>query len=254
MAEGRGAHVGAVASFSRFAPIWNAQSGAIMGFAYAEARMCTSYESNEYERFEAFSIFPAPSFDYRREIYKDYGAPVFRKTVDGLVTDAATFGMVPRRKIPPGVKVFDTMNARIESVGEKRSFSGAWNKLQLCLIPCSSFFEPNYETGKPVRWRIGIADGQPLAIAGLWRAWEEVGVPSALSFTMLTVNADEHPLMRRFHRPGDDKRSVVIVPPDSYEDWLNCKSTDEARSFLNLYPADEMMAEAFPTPPRRIAV
>jgi putative SOS response-associated peptidase YedK len=63
---------------------------------------------------------------------------------------------------------------------------------------------------------------------------------------MLTVNADEHPLMKRFHRPGAEKRSVVIIPPAEYEDWLSCKSTDEARSFLQLYPADAMHAEPFP--------
>jgi len=72
-----------------------------------------------------------------------------------------------------------------------------------------------------------------------------------MSFTMLTVNADEHPLMKRFHKPGDEKRSVVIVPPTSYEDWLNARSTDEARSFLNLYPAEEMAAQAAPLPPRK---
>jgi putative SOS response-associated peptidase YedK len=106
--------------------------------------MCTSYETNEYERFEAFSVFPAPDFEYRREIYKDYGAPVFRRGPDGFSTDLATFGIVPRKNIPPGVKVFDTMNARAESVGERRSFSGAWKKLQLCLIPCQSFYASGY--------------------------------------------------------------------------------------------------------------
>jgi hypothetical protein len=43
---------------------------------------------------------------------------------------------------------------------------------------------------------------------------------------MLTVNANDHPLMKRFRKPGDEKRSVVIVPPDAYGDWLNCLSTD----------------------------
>lgn len=215
--------------------------------------MCTSYETNEYDRFEAFSVFPAPDFEYRREIYKDYGAPIFRRGADEFTTELATFGMVPRKHIPPGVKVFDTMNARAESVGEKRSFSRAWKKQQLCLIPCQSFFEPNYETGKPIRWRIGMASGAPLAIAGLWREWEDPELGKAISFTMLTVNANEHPLMKRFHKPGDEKRSVVIVPPAAYEDWLNAKSTDEARSFLNLYPASEMSAEAYPLPPRKPA-
>jgi len=34
----------------------------------------------------------------------------------------------------------------------------------------------------------------------------------------LTVNADDHPLMKRFHKPNDEKRSVVIVPPTQYEE------------------------------------
>ena len=75
-------------------------------------------------------------------MYKDYAAPIIRRAADGFSTDAATFGMVPRRHIPDGVKVFDTMNARAETVGEKRSYSNAWRKLQTCLIPCTTFFEP----------------------------------------------------------------------------------------------------------------
>ena len=213
--------------------------------------MCTSYKVGDIKVFEAFSQFALPTFEFKSEIYKDYAAPIFRRGADGLGTDPATFGMVPRKRIPPGVKVFDTMNARAESVGEKRSFSGAWNRLQLCLIPCESFYEPSYETGKPVRWKIGNADGTPLAIAGLWRVWEEPEGPPSISFTMLTVSADEHPLMKRFHKPGDEKRSVVIVPPDAYEDWLSCHNTDEARSFLNLFPADRMYAQPYPLPPRK---
>jgi putative SOS response-associated peptidase YedK len=213
--------------------------------------MCTSYESNNpHETFDAFSIFPAPNFDYKREIYKDYTGPIFRHLEDGWSTDAASFGMVPRKRIPPHVKPYDTMNARAETIGEKRSFSGAWNRLQLCLIPCRTFFEPCYETGKAVRWRIRVAGSEPTAIAGLWRAWEEPDGAPSLSFTMLTLNADEHALMQRFHKPGDEKRSLVIIRPHEYEDWLSCRSTDEARSFLQLYPAEEMHAEPFPLPPR----
>ncbi|MFT4437890.1 SOS response-associated peptidase [Caballeronia sp. 15715] len=212
--------------------------------------MCTSYETNEYRKFEAFTIFSKPNFAFKSEIYKDYPGAIIRRIADGWSTDLATFGMVPRERIPPHVKAYDTMNARAESIGEKRSFSSAWKNLQLCLIPCETFFEPSYETGKAVRWRIRLADEQPTAIAGLWRAWEEPDGQPSFSFTMLTVNADSHPLMRRFHKPDAEKRSVVIIRPDAYEDWLACRSTDEARSFLQLYPADEMHAEPFPLPPR----
>ncbi|WP_259295187.1 SOS response-associated peptidase [Paraburkholderia sp. DHOC27] len=91
--------------------------------------MCTSYESNNpAERFDAFSMFSRPEFDYKNEIYKDYAAPIFRRFGDDWSTDPATFGMVPRKRIPPHIKPYDTMNARAETIGERRSFSGAWNR------------------------------------------------------------------------------------------------------------------------------
>lgn len=54
-------------------------------------------------------------------------------------------------------------------------------------------------------------------------------------------------------RPAHEKRSAVIIAPDEYESWLSFRSTDEARSFLNLFPADLMHAEAYPLPPRKPA-
>ncbi|WP_310634450.1 SOS response-associated peptidase family protein [Paraburkholderia sp.] len=211
--------------------------------------MCTNYAAARRDRlFRHFGVEP-PDSPWRDEIYKDYAAPIIRRIDGAAQASLATFGMVPRKHIPPGVRVFDTMNARSESVGEKRSFSGAWKRLQLCLVPCEAFFEPNYESGKAVRWRVGLASGEPFAIAGLWREWEEA-TGNAFSFTMLTVNADPHPLLSRFHKPGDEKRAVVIVPPGEYENWLGSRSMDEARSFFTLYPAQSMMAEPFPAPPR----
>jgi hypothetical protein len=93
------------------------------GSLSSEKPMCTSYEPNPHERFDAYRAFEVPAFDYKREIYKDYVAPIFRRGHNGWRTDPATFGMVPRKHIPQGVRPFDTMNARGESVGEKRSFS-----------------------------------------------------------------------------------------------------------------------------------
>jgi putative SOS response-associated peptidase YedK len=213
--------------------------------------MCTSYKAGRDIDFRGLFDVDLPTGEWRDEIYKDYAAPIVSQGFFDVARSArlATFGIVPRRHIPEGVKVFDTMNCRSESVATKRSFSGAWRAGQLCLIPCTAFYEPNYESGKAVRWRIGMADGKPFAIAGLWRAWNEPD-GTALSFTMLTVNADNHPLVRRFHKPGAEKRSVVIVPSTHYEEWLACRNPELARSFLTLPHADEMAAEAAPLPPR----
>ncbi|CAE6971617.1 hypothetical protein R69608_07636 [Paraburkholderia nemoris] len=55
--------------------------------------------------------------------------------------------------------------------------------------------------------------------------------------------------MTPFHEPGDERRSVVIVPLDACEDWLGGRNKDKARSFLTSLPADEMAAEIYLQPP-----
>ena len=58
---------------------------------------------------------------------------------------------------------------------------------------------------------------------------------------MLTINAGTHPVMNHFHRPGDEKRMVVIVQPNDYMKWLNA-TTAEAIWFFKAFPADLMIS------------
>ena len=58
---------------------------------------------------------------------------------------------------------------------------------------------------------------------------------------MLTINADQHALMRNYHKPGDEKRMVVILPPGEYDDWLSAP-TARTNEFLRQYPADALVA------------
>ena len=60
---------------------------------------------------------------------------------------------------------------------------------------------------------------------------------------MLTINADGHPFMNRFHKPGDEKRMVVVLPEDQYGAWLEA-SADDARRFIQAYPAEGFSASA----------
>lgn len=85
-------------------------------------------------------------------------------------------------------------------------------------LPAMGFYEPTYETGRAVRWRIGLAGGKPFAIAGLRRGWPE----GAISLTVPTVNADSHPPLRRFNAPGKEKSGIVILPSEEWDDWLMC--------------------------------
>lgn len=58
---------------------------------------------------------------------KIYSAPIVRRGVGGQrEVLLASYGMAPRKRIPEGVRPFDTMNARAETVGQLRSFSNDW--------------------------------------------------------------------------------------------------------------------------------
>lgn len=217
--------------------------------------MCVSYESPEDnwipDRFEADY---APGFDRKLHVYQDYDAPIIVAEQGKRKALTAAYSMVPKRHIPEGIKPYATMNARSETVGTLRSFSKAWKKSQLCLVPMTGYWEPRYESedperpGQSVRWTIRTADELPFAVAGLWRTWDEPDGKESYSFTQLTVNADNHPLMNKFHKPGEEKRALVILEPTEYDDWLNCKDPEQARAFLHLMEADRMTARPDPLP------
>lgn len=46
--------------------------------------------------------------------------------------------------------------------------------------------------------------------------------------TMLTVNVDEHRVMKHMHRLGDEKRSIVILRPADYDEWLHTTNGEAA--------------------------
>jgi len=212
--------------------------------------MCSNYLAARRENLQRFNL-PLPDFSYQ-EMYPGRSGPVLTNFDRSLWLEAC-FGLVPPWARELKI-VRSTYNARSETVGEKPSFRSAWKKRQLCVIPADAIYEPCYETGKPVRWRIERADGAPFGLAGLWeRHMHDDGLPR-WSMSMLTLNADEHPLMRRFHAPADEKRSVVVLGDDEWDDWLSASTEAQVRSFLRPFEPALMTAVADPRPPRGKAV
>lgn len=185
-----------------------------------------------------FHVDP-PEEDWKPDIWQDYRAPLLIDTGEGPFAFMVSYGFIPKFHMPSG-KRLSTMNARAETVGQLQSYKSAWHHGQLCLVPMQAFVEPCYETGKNVWTRIGLASGEPFAVAGMWRGWTEADGTTRYSFTQLTINADDHPLMRRMHKSGDEKRSLVIIPPERYSDWLLCRNSEVARTFLTSFPAEKM--------------
>ncbi|MBN3817712.1 SOS response-associated peptidase [Paraburkholderia sp. Se-20369] len=187
------------------------------------------------------------------DVYPDYAAPIACADGDGLAVVTAVFGFWPKFMQPERIdddgrkkKKLDTMNARAETVGSSRLYGKAWRDGQRCLIPARWICEPCYETGHNVWHRIGLADWRAYCVAGIWRRYEGDDGRQLVGMAMLTVNADAHPVFARMHRPGDEKRGVVIVRRDDYDEWLHTADVEAARLILQLLPAGEMAAEPNP--------
>lgn len=210
--------------------------------------MCVTYTPSRREELAEIFRSPAPTdATWPDQTWQDYDAPIIRFDEHGnRETIIASYGMIPQNQIHGAGKKFSTMNARSETIGERRSYAKPWREGQLCLVPMTVFYEPNWESGKHVRWGIGMADASPFAVAGLWRESKSPEGETVHTFTQLTINADDHPLMNHFHKPGEEKRSLVIVPATDWDDWLSSRNPEIARSFLRPFPAEAMTAAPVP--------
>lgn len=89
-----------------------------------------------------------------------------------------------------------------------------------------------------------------MGIAGLWTSNRKATGEDVLSFSMLTVNADDHELFKNFHKPQDEKRMVVILHEDQYDPWLEAPAS-RSGEFMWQYPAELLMATAEPSRGKR---
>jgi putative SOS response-associated peptidase YedK len=158
------------------------------------------------------------------------------------------FGLVPHWATDTKI-ARSTYNARTETIAEKPSFREAWKSGQYCIISAYAIYETDWRSGKAVATRIERADGEPMGIAGLWSSWKSPKGETVYRSTMLAINAQDHALMRLFHKPADEKRRVVVLAPDSYQSGLEAPS-ERSMAFMPRMPAELLMAvSAMSMPP-----
>jgi putative SOS response-associated peptidase YedK len=159
-----------------------------------------------------------PEQPFPLETYPGYAAPIaVLGEQQKPEIHLARFGLIPNwaKDAKAATEIGrKTYNARTETVAEK----------------------PSYRTA----WRIRRTDGQPMGVASIWDWWLDASTGELVtSFSMLTVNADGHPVMGQFHRPGDEKRSVVVMEPEQFGQWLGADVAEET-GFLQR-PADGLL-------------
>lgn len=157
---------------------------------------------------------------------------------------AAQWGLVPhwvKSASDAKLRAPKLVNANSETVSTTRAFHDAWIKGQRCIVPMAAFFEDDYREGKARPTRISRIDGQPMGAAGLWASWTGADGETILSFALLTMNANNHPLLRRYQQPGSEKRMPVILNEGAYGAWLTVRM-EKAKEFMRQYPANWLAA------------
>lgn len=79
-----------------------------------------------------------------------------------------------------------------------------------------------------------MADGSPLAFAGLWERWDK-GEEPLETFTIITTTPNE--LVAPIH-----DRMPVILDPADYDAWLESPDTAIPMALIQPYPANRMSA------------
>lgn len=213
--------------------------------------MCSRYEApTPQQLIDAFKV--APAEPTQTELWPTYVGPFLRSAGEADEDEEAQpvealsgmFGLLPFWAKDTKL-ARRTYNARSETAAQKPSFRGAWKSAQHCIIPAVSIYEPDWRSGKAIPTRITRADGGLMSIAGLWDRWTDPAGKDVFSFSMLTVNADDHSLMRHYHRPDDEKRMVVILPNGAIRDWLKAPP-EQSMEYMRQYPAERLIAEAKP--------
>lgn len=231
--------------------------------------MCTRYispEAGDIERhWRVGARDPQP---WARDMFPRYVGPFIRASKHQTEAQRelvrGQWALVPWFAKSPKL-TYPTCNARSEELLAKASYKLPWTRGQRCIIPAWAFFEPNWETGKHVPWRFSRRDATPWGLAGLWNTWVDKTTGEVVeSYTMLTINADSHPLMKRMHKPdpklgpdAQDKRSVVPIEPEDVDTWLFAPVADAAKLVRlapqELFEARAMTPDIQPAPPPKTA-
>ncbi|MDA0816474.1 MAG: SOS response-associated peptidase [Planctomycetota bacterium] len=147
---------------------------------------------------------------------------------------AFKWGLIPFWADDPEISI-RTINARSETAATKPAFRASFRSRR-CLIVADGFYEWQARDGKKQPYYIRLKSGEPFGMGGLWDRWDKQG-DARETCTILTCDANEP--MRVIH-----DRMPVVIPPESFEIWLDpaVNDADRLSRLLRPFHSDEMTA------------
>ncbi len=134
------------------------------------------------------------------------------------------------------------INARAETATEKAAFRASMRHRRI-LVPASGFYEwhrpPKGGPEASQAYWVRPKKGGIVAFAGLMETWSSADGSEVDTAAILTAGANK--VIRHIH-----DRMPVIIPPEEFSRWLDCR-TQEPRDVADLLvPAPEDFFEAIP--------
>src|SRR5262245_39790395 len=185
-----------------------------------------------------------PNFPPRYNVAPTQPIPIVRLAEGKHEFALARWGLIPAWvKDPRGFSLL--INARSDSVLDKPAFRNAMRRRR-CLVPADGFYEwqeggAGAKAGRATGRRPYVVrpkDRQPVAFAGLWESW--MGPNGEELETAAIVTCDANQALHHIHH-----RMPVVIPPEAFELWLDCRNVDSLIAAATLVPAPDTLFEAY---------
>ena len=112
-----------------------------------------------------------------------------------------------------------------------------------CLVPADGFYEwKDAGGGRKRPYAVRPKDREPVAFAGLWESWMGPNGEELETAAIVTTAAN------RELAPLHD-RMPVVLPPDAFEAWLDCRNVDAETATALCVPARDGLLEAYEVSP-----
>lgn len=165
---------------------------------------------------------------------------------EGRSLSVMKWGLVPSWAKDPSIGS-RMINARLETVAEKPAYKRAFTSRR-CILPADGYYE--WYTGegpKPKKQPFFIrrADGQSLAMAGIYEMWRDPSKseddPTSLLITASVITTSATDDVGRIH-----DRMPQIITKENWSQWLDPEMKDPQIALSLLTPATLGGLEAYP--------
>lgn len=162
---------------------------------------------NEFEPKEFYSAFEYPK------------TPIITNKTPNKV-QLFNWGLIPTWTEDEAIRSY-TLNARIETISEKKSFKDVIQNR--CLIIADGFYEwqwRNKSGSKKEKYLITLPNQELFAFAGIYTQWVNFNNQIINSYTIVTTQANE--LMSEIH--NTKQRMPIVLKKQDEQHWLQGKN------------------------------